>query len=131
MIVLDTHAWLWWLSEPEKIPAATRSILERSAATASVGVSSVSTWEAALLVKKGRLVLSMDVQDWVRKSEALPFLRFWPVDNSIALRSVHLPEPFHDDPADRIIVATALQLDATVVTRDEKIRNYGAVRSIW
>ncbi|MEW6490540.1 MAG: type II toxin-antitoxin system VapC family toxin [Thermodesulfobacteriota bacterium] len=101
------------------------------AASASVTVSSISAWEVALLVKKGRLVLSMDVQEWVRKAESLPYVHFHPVDNAIALRSVNLPGLLHEDPADRIIVATALHLDAAVVTRDEKIRNYPAVRTIW
>lgn len=131
MIVLDTHAWLWWLSDPEALSAAARAAVERSAASASVTVSSISAWEVALLVKKGRLVLSMDVQEWVRKSESLPYVHFHPVDNAIAVRSVNLPGLLHEDPADRIIVATALHLDAAVVTRDEKIRNYPAVRTIW
>ncbi|MFU8858244.1 MAG: type II toxin-antitoxin system VapC family toxin [Deferrisomatales bacterium] len=131
MIVLDTHAWLWWVSSPEQLSPAARAAVERSAAAGAVTVSSISAWEVALLVKKGRLVLSMGVQDWVRKCEQIPFLHVRPVDNAVAVRSVNLPEPFHEDPADRIIVATALHLDAAVVTRDEKIRNYPAVRTIW
>ncbi len=131
MIVLDTHAWLWWVSEPERLSVAAREAIGGAAETATVHVSSISTWEVALLVKRGRLVLSMDPQDWVRKAETVPSLRFVPVDNAIALRSVHLPPPFHDDPADRLIVATALHLDATLLTRDEKIRRYPGVRSLW
>jgi PIN domain nuclease of toxin-antitoxin system len=82
-------------------------------------------------VRRGRLELSMDVGDWVAKAEALPLLRFVPVDNRIALRSVLLPPPLHNDPADRIIVATALQLGATLITKDEKLRGYPHVRTVW
>jgi PIN domain nuclease of toxin-antitoxin system len=73
----------------------------------------------------------MDVEAWVAKSEALPFLHFVPVDNAIAIKSVKLPDPFHPDPADRIIIATALTLGFPLVTRDEKILDYPHVRTTW
>lgn len=63
--------------------------------------------------------------------EALPSLRFVPVDNSIAVRSVRLTEPFHSDPADRIIGATAIMMGAPVVSGDAKIGNYPYVTSTW
>ncbi|MHB8764564.1 MAG: PIN domain-containing protein, partial [Deferrisomatales bacterium] len=88
-MVLDTHAWLWWVSDPGKLSATARAAIDRAATAANLVVSSISAWEVDILVKKGRLVLTMDVQDWVRKSEALPALRFKPVDNSIAVRCVN------------------------------------------
>ena len=84
-----------------------------------------------MLVDKGRLELSIAVRDWVRKTESLPFIRFIPVDNTIALRSVDLPGAFHADPADRIIVATALSTGMPLVTKDEKIRACSFVQTIW
>ena len=72
--------------------------------------------------------------DWVGSAaacEALPSVRYVPVDNRIALRSVLLPDPLHDDPADRIIIATALQLGATLITRDDKLRAYPHVETLW
>ena len=84
-----------------------------------------------MLADKGRLQFSMDAQDWVTKAEALPFFRFVPVDNTIATRSVRLSEPFHKDPADRIIVATAIIFGATLVTADRRIRNYPHVKTAW
>jgi PIN domain nuclease of toxin-antitoxin system len=73
----------------------------------------------------------MDVETWVAKSEAMPFLHFVPIDNAIALRSVHLPEPLHNDPADRMIIATASVLGLPLVTRDRRILDYPHVNTIW
>ena len=94
-------------------------------------ISSISTWEIALLVARERLALTIDVRDWIRKTEGLPFVRFMPVDNTIALRSVSLPGLFHQDPADRIITATAMTMGIPLVTRDNKILSYPHVQTIW
>lgn len=131
MIVLDTHAWLWWISNPEKLGAAAASAIEQAMTENGILISSISTWEMALLVAKGRLTLSIDVRDWIRKTESLPFVRFMPMDNTIALRSVALPKEFHADPADRIITATALSTGLPLVTKDKKIRVCSFVRTIW
>lgn len=131
MIVLDTHVWLWWLNNPEDLSPAARSRIEQSMKSRSVHVSTISTWEVAMLVAKGWLRLSMDVNDWVVKTEALPFLHFVPVTNQIALKSVSLPGDIHPDPADRIIIATAMVHGGTLITRDEKILNYPHVETLW
>jgi PIN domain nuclease of toxin-antitoxin system len=73
----------------------------------------------------------MSPDDWVAASEALPFFHFVPVSNSIALKSVQLPGELHSDPADRIIIATAISLGAFLVTKDDKIRNYQHVKTVW
>jgi PIN domain nuclease of toxin-antitoxin system len=131
MIVLDTHAWLWWVSDPELLSATARKFIEQAVEAESVHISSISAWEVAMLVDRGRLELTMAVEDWVAKSESLPFFNFVPVTNAIALKSVALPAPLHHDPADRIIVATAMALGATLVTRDEKILAYPHVKTAW
>lgn len=131
MIVLDTHAWLWWISSPDLLSAAARKTIDHAMTDGEVAISSISTWEVAVLVKKGRLELTMSVEDWIARSEALPFLRFVPVDNRIALRSTSLAGHLHDDPADRIIIATTLSLGGTLVTKDDKIRKYRHVRTLW
>jgi len=77
------------------------------------------------------LKLSIDVSDWVRKTEGLNFVRFVPVDNTISLRCVSLPGDFHADPADRIIAATALTMGIPLVTGDRKILDYQYVQTIW
>jgi len=131
VILLDTHVWVWWVSRAVALPRRVTSLIDRHIREEALYVSAISTWEVALLVQRGRLELSMAVADWVAKSEALPFLKFVPVGNGIALRSVLLPPPLHNDPADRIIVATALQLGATLITKDEKLLAYPHVRTAW
>jgi PIN domain nuclease of toxin-antitoxin system len=131
MILLDTHAWVWWVNgQPSLSRKADRSI-QQAARSAGVYVSSISGWEITQLVVRGRLELTMDVEPWVAKSEGMPFLHFVPVDNAIALKSVCLPEPLHSDPADRMIIATSMILGFPLVTRDKQILDYPHVNTIW
>ena len=69
--------------------------------------------------------------EWISKAEGLRFLNFFPIDNAIALKSVNLPSPPHSDPADRIIIASALVLDALLITKDEKILSYPFFNAAW
>lgn len=131
MIVLDTHVWIWWLSNPKTLYQRAQAALTTAMADGTIFISSISTWEVALLVARDRLRLTMEASDWIAKSEVLPFVTFVPVDNAIALRAVSLPGSFHNDPADRIIVATALSMGASVVTRDERILKYPHLKAIW
>ena len=131
MILLDTHAWVWWVNgQPSLSRKADRSI-QQAARSAGVYVSSISVWEITQLAARGRLELTMDVESWVAKSEAMPFLHFVPVDNAIALKSVRLLEPLHNDPADRMIIATSTILGFPLVTRDKRILDYPHVNTIW
>lgn len=131
MIVLDTHAWLWWLSNPEKLSPAAAQAISSGVRDQGIIISSISSWEIAMLVARGRLELAADHRDWIGKTEGLPFVHFVPVDNIIALRAVDLPGDFHSDPADRIIVATAMTMALPLVTRDDRIRNYQHLQTIW
>jgi PIN domain nuclease of toxin-antitoxin system len=131
VIVLDTHVWLWWASAPENLSDAARDAVESAIAKGGIHISSMSVWEVAMLVARGRLQLSLPVAEWVKKAEGLPFFRFVPVTNRIAMTSVALPGEFHNDPADRIIVATTLLSRGSLVTADDKIIKYGHVNTIW
>jgi len=131
VILLDTHIWIWWISNMEKLPQKALTAINKAKVENAIVISSISTWEIALLVEKGRLELSIAVRDWIRKTEGLPFVRFAAVDNTICLRSVSLPGEFYADPADRIIVATAMTLGIPLITRDEKILGYPHVNTIW
>lgn len=130
MIVLDTHVLIWWVSEPQKLSKKVHQTIEKNLKRNQLFVSSISIWEIYMLVKKGRLSLSLAPEDWIEKLEQLP-LQFIPMDNQIAARSVSLPDPLHADFADRIIVATALEQGAILVTSDKKILNYPHVRTLW
>ena len=84
-----------------------------------------------MLVNRGRLDLTMDIEEWLTVVGQIEAVRFVPVDNEIGLKSVELPGDFHKDPADRLIVATARKLAAPLVTADDKIRAYPHVQTIW
>ncbi len=131
MIVLDTHAWVWFVGDPDRLSRPAHAAIVAAMERAAVHVSSISCWEVALLVKKGRLELKMDVFEWLARASSLPFLKFVPIDNDIAVRAVALPPPLHEDPADRMIVATALAVDAPLVTRDRRLRRYRPVKTLW
>jgi PIN domain nuclease of toxin-antitoxin system len=131
VIVLDTHAWIWWLASPRLLSRAAAKVIADHQATEAIIVSCFSTWELATLVARGRVSLSLALSEWMREAEAQRGVRFQPVTNAIALESADLPGDFHADPADRIIVATARRLGAALVTRDEKIQKYRHVKTVW
>ena len=131
MIVLDTHTWIWFISKPEVLSKRAKKAVSAAVKEKSVLISSISAWEVALLVIKKRLTLSLDVTDWIAKSEGLPFIQFIEISNAIAIKSVNLPQPLHPDPADRIIIATALSVGVPLVTKDKKLLNYPHVETIW
>ena len=131
MIVLDTHAWIWFISNPDILSKRAEKAVKAAVKDKSILISSISAWEVALLVAKKRLKLTLDISDWIAKSESLPFIQFVPVTNSIAVKSVNLPLPLHPDPADRIIIATALWLGAPLVTKDIKLLDYCHIKTIW
>ena len=131
MILLDTHAWIWFVSNPELLSVHAMEKINEAVGKKAVLISSISVWEVSLLVKRNRLALTMDLNDWISRSESLPFFSFLPVDNEIAHQSVQLPPPLHDDPADRIIIASAMINDAILITKDKKILEYSNVKSLW
>jgi PIN domain nuclease of toxin-antitoxin system len=131
MIVLDTHTLLWWVGGGALSKKARAAIEDEVDGDGELVVSAISTWEIALLVSRGKIGLSMDVGDWVEKVGRVDGIRFVPVDSGIAIKSVNLPGEFHNDPADRVIVATARAVSAPLVTKDQRIRDYEHVKSIW
>jgi PIN domain nuclease of toxin-antitoxin system len=131
MIVLDTHVWVWWVSNPDLLSPQARMLIDKAVVEKRIYISSISVWEVAMLATKGRLQLSLDVGDWIRTCETLPFIQFVPVSNTIALRAVRFPVASLVDPADRIIVATALVLDQILVTKDKKIQKCAPVKTAW
>ncbi|MCG1042678.1 type II toxin-antitoxin system VapC family toxin [Mycetohabitans sp. B8] len=131
MIVVDTHALVWWASGDDALSNKAKAAIERELDGGQIIVSAISAWEIAMLVEREKLVLSMDVASWLTTVCAIDAVRFVPVDVEIGLKSIALPGEFHQDPADRMIVATARKLAVPLVTRDEKIRVYKHVKTIW
>lgn len=133
MIVLDTHVLVWWASGDPQLskPAHKRIDAELRAGDGQILVSSISAWEIALLIQKGRLVLSMNVDEWLNVVAEIEAIRFVPVDNTLAVESTRLPGAFHADPADRMIVALARIHAAPLLTADRRIRSYQHVKAVW
>ncbi|MBN3855311.1 type II toxin-antitoxin system VapC family toxin [Paraburkholderia sp. Ac-20340] len=131
MIVLDTHALVWWATGDKELSRKARSVIERELDGGQIVISAISGWEIAMLVQREKLVLTMEVGAWLSTVAEIDAVHFLPVDVEVGLKSVDLPGEFHKDPADRMIVATARKLAAPLVTRDEKIRAYAHVKTIW
>ena len=129
-IVLDTHILAWRVDGSHRLSSTAAQVIDDTLASgAKVVVSSISVWEIAMLVRKGRLTLSMDVEIWLDQVVQTGGFYFMPVDNDIACKSIMLPGNFHKDPADRIIVATARKLNAPLITHDARIIDYEHVRT--
>ncbi|MBL1293894.1 MAG: type II toxin-antitoxin system VapC family toxin [Thiotrichales bacterium] len=132
MIVIDTQVLVWWVSGDKSLSTtAAKAIKDTLANDSEVIVSSISAWEISMLIEKGRLILSMDVESWLDEVTQIDGVRFVPVDNEVGIKSTMLPGEFHKDPTDRIIVATARKLAIPLVTADEKIINYQHVKTVW
>lgn len=129
--LLDTHAWVWWVTEDRRLSAAARRAIERGQSKGDLSLSLISVWEVAKKVEKAQLVLDRPVDQWLELAVARPRLQLVELTRPILIESCKLPPPFHGDPADQFIVATARDRDATVVTKDERIRRYAHVRSVW
>lgn len=125
-LLLDTHVWIWLVNGDPALAGEALAAIERAAAAGSVLVSAISVWEVAMLEAKGRIVLAKACVQWVKEALLAPGLALAPLTPEIAVESCQLPGALHDDPADRIIVATARVADATLVTKDERIFAYGA-----
>ena len=139
MILLDTHALIWWADgDHQRLSAAALAAIDQEIETAGrpdgsrgLLVSAISCWEVAMLVNRGRLALSFDVEHWLALLSSHPSVRLLALDPAVAVASTRLPEPFHADPADRFLVAQARELGIPLLSADSKIRAYGHVRSHW
>jgi PIN domain nuclease of toxin-antitoxin system len=128
VIVLDTHAWVWWMSKPNKLGKKALRAIEKAE---RLGVPAISVWEVAIKAQMGKLKFDRPYDVWIDEAlvedarvELLPLLP------RISVDAVRLSWK-HDDPADRFIVATARAHDAVLVTADDRIRESGLVRCAW
>ena len=128
MIVLDTHAWIWWVNESNRLPEATRQMIDQ---TERIGIPAICCWELAMLVAKERIGLSMDVEVWIDLALQRPGAELLPLTPEIVVLSTRLPGEFHGDPADRLIVATSLARNALLVTKGDKITQWGFGTVYW
>ena len=123
MILLDTHIWVWWVNGDPRLSAPVRTLIQ-TYETIGLAISVISCWEVAKLVEGNRLVLTTGVSDWIEQALAYPGVRLLDLTPEIAVASTQLPPPFHRDPADQIIVATARTYSIPIVTSDARIIQY-------
>jgi PIN domain nuclease of toxin-antitoxin system len=130
-ILLDTHAWVWWATEDARLSKKAASAIQRATLDEGASLSMISIWEIAKKVEKQQLVLDRPLRHWIEQAVGLPGLMLVELTPAILLESCALPQPFHGDPADQMIAATARNLGATLVTRDAQLRRYPHVHTLW
>lgn len=129
-VLLDTHIWIWWLTGQSELSARERAALDRHAEQAPPLLSAISLWEAQMLHSKGRLALDIPFARWLLEASLPDVVQLVAITPEIIVRLDSLPARFHGDPADRIIVASALASGASLCTRDKNIRRSRVV-TLW
>ena len=117
-LILDTHALIWLMFGDSKLGEKALAAIRRACAEDRAYVSAITPWEIGVLVSKKRIDLYRDVLVWIRDALSLPGIKLAPLEPEIAVGSTRLPWEAHGDSADRILVATARHLGATLVTAD-------------
>lgn len=128
---LDTHTWVWWVTEDRRLSRKAASVIQEAARGTGVSLSMISIWEIAKKVEKQQLALDRPAREWIDQALNVPGLALVELTPAILMDSCELPQPFHGDPADQIIVASARHHRATLVTKDANLRRYKHVSTVW
>lgn len=124
-LLLDTCAIIW-IMQDEEVDGEARRKINEAASYGRLFVSPISAWEIGMLFQKGRIQLSMSVEDWFAALLETPGISLAGMPPRVLVASTQLPGMPPNDPADRIIIATARSYNMSAVTRDRKILSYGA-----
>jgi PIN domain nuclease of toxin-antitoxin system len=125
-LLLDTHVWLWLEAGSNELSADVRRAISTALGGGLLRIAAISLWELALLAARGRVVLGKPINLWLEEALADPGPIIEPLNARVAIESCELPGALHRDPADRMIVATARIINATLMTRDRRILDYAA-----
>lgn len=128
MIVLDTHAWLWWQTTDDKLSIRALAEIDRAE---RIGVCTASCYELARAATRGRIRLDRDVNVWVTQALTVERVQALDLTSGIATSAGALGDDFPGDPVDRIIYATALELSAPLITRDRALRRVDPALTVW
>lgn len=123
-LMLDTHAVIWFTLEQDKLSDNIKSKINSALQNGSVIISSITLWEIAMLTERRRINIFEPVPGFLKSITEIKGLNVHDISPLVAAESVRLPDGFHGDPADRIIVATALCSRATLITKDQKILDW-------
>ena len=130
MILLDTHAWWWSLTEPENLSKTAITTIKQAKSDQRM-IASISIWEFAMMAAKKRIRLKISVAKWLSRALKETGLGVIEISPEIAIDASNLPGNFHKDLADRLIVATARVNNLRLVTKDEKMLSYPHVDAVW
>ncbi len=131
MILLDTGAWLAWTSWPSRLSSRAVDAILAAEKEKAILLSAISLWEVSAKAAAGKVVLDRDVRAWLASATTYPGMQVLPLDPIDAVESALLPGTFHEDPADRMLIALARRLPCPIVTGDKAIRAYRHVKTIW
>jgi len=125
-ILLDTHVWIWVMLGNPILTKEFSNAFEKILNMQGVLISPMSIWEIGMLVDEKRIEIEMDALDWVNQALEVPGMQLSPITPHIAIQSTRLPGEIHGDPVDRLLIATAYEENAVLVTCDKRILEYGA-----
>ena len=130
VILLDTHIVVWLMMSPELLSGRARdAILQARIAGEKIAYSPVSLYEIANAARRKRLHLCATPPEFIAAVQAK--LELIPLTAAIAVCAAEIPAPFHGDPMDRIIAATAIIKDCTLITHDDRIRKANVCKVLW
>jgi PIN domain nuclease of toxin-antitoxin system len=129
-VLLDTHVWVWWLAGSDRLARGELEALDGLASRGDLRLAAISLWEAQMACKKGRFVPPDGFERWLQAAASPEVIQIIPLDVRVALALNDLPERLHNDPADRLIVATAKAHRLQLATRDEALRKLRVI-PLW
>lgn len=128
MILLDTHAWVWWEGADSQL---SRSALDAIESAEHVGISCISIWEVAMLVERKRMGLHIELNAWFRHAVSSGRVEVFDIAPSVAITAARIPRTMLRDPADRLIAATAIVHGLSLVSRDREIQSLPELSIVW
>jgi PIN domain nuclease of toxin-antitoxin system len=131
MIVVDTHIIIWDALAPKQLSSPAAKALAQANQGDGFLISDISLWEIAMLIQKGRIKVNTDPQTFLTLIFQANNCQVRPITPEIAYLSVSFPNKFNPDPADRLIIATALSENVALITADQNIQSAGIVTTIW
>ena len=123
-ILLDTHSLIWTINGDSRVSIKHRELIEEAANGKCLCISAISLWEISILESKRKIALGKPCLQWFEEAIDMTNIIIMPISPAIAVESCNLPDNFHSDPADRIIVATARTQNLCLMTRDKQILGY-------
>jgi PIN domain nuclease of toxin-antitoxin system len=129
VILLDTHVLLWWAVDPDRLSSAAAASLQAMERRGGFA-SAISIWELGVKVQRGKLDLGISIAEFAHRIEKTGLIELLPVNTATWLRSLELAWD-HRDPADRVIVATAILQDVPLLTADTEIHRFGGISCVW